>query len=40
MFMKTYRWFGILCGSLVVSASAQTVVQNFEYASTDDLTAE
>jgi hypothetical protein len=41
--MKTIiptRWFGLLCGSLVaVSAGAQTVIEDFEYASEGDLLA-
>jgi hypothetical protein len=38
--MKQYLTLGILCGGLVASAGAQTVIQDFEYASTDDLLAE
>jgi len=38
--MKKYPWFGILCGSLVaVTASAQTMIEGFEYASDADLFA-
>ncbi len=38
--MKKYQWFGILCGGLcLVSASAQTIVDSFEYASDDELLA-
>jgi hypothetical protein len=37
--MKKHLSVALLCGSLVASVSAETVIDNFEYSSTDDLTA-
>src|SRR6476660_8236059 len=37
--MKLHSWLSMLCGGLCVAAQAQTVVENFEYATDDDLVA-